>query len=129
MTSHANQPVIKDLEREHPVPSVWRPVFREMVKRFVKGEYSLEGIPGVVRVDPATQEHIRRYIKDYGETLVELPEASWETSVVQWYGSYWDALVDLWTKESGCSDMVVDTRVIEESDGSYRYEVHLVYVP
>ncbi len=129
MAAHSIQPPIKDREREHPVASVWRPVFHEIVKAFVKGDYALDGIPGVVPVAPNLQEHIQGYIKDYGETLVELSDETWKTSVAQWVDGFWDVIVDLWTKESGCSDMIVQTRVFEEPEGSYRYEVHLVYVP
>jgi len=43
-------------------------------------------------------------------------------------GSYWDAIVDLWTAESGKSDLVLTVRVFEEGDGS-RFEVNGVYVP
>jgi hypothetical protein len=43
-------------------------------------------------------------------------------------GTRWDVLIDLWTVESGRSDLVLDARVFEVPSG-YRYEIHLVYVP
>jgi hypothetical protein len=43
-------------------------------------------------------------------------------------GSHWDVLVDLWSVESGRSDMVLDARVSETNDG-FLIEIHLVYVP
>ena len=36
-----------------------------------------------------TWDVITGIITDYGETLVQLPEASWETSVSQWHGERW----------------------------------------
>lgn len=73
-------------------------------------------------------EHIRSYIAEYGETLTELPEESWETSVAQWMDGHWEVLVDLWTVEAGASDLVLSARVFEEGTG-VRIEVHMVYVP
>jgi hypothetical protein len=42
--------------------------------------------------------------------------------------THWDVLVDLWTVESGCSDMVLHAHVFEAGK-SFRVEVYLVYVP
>ena len=71
---------------------------------------------------------IKKYIIDYGETLIELPDATWKTSVCQWMGSHWDLLLDLWTAESGESDLVLGARIFE--DGSkFRIEIESVYVP
>jgi len=41
---------------------------------------------------------------------------------------YWDVVVDLWTAESGCSDLALFVRVFEEKDG-FRMEIHSVHVP
>ena len=43
-------------------------------------------------------------------------------------GEYWEVLVDLYTVESGRSDMVLHARVFAENDG-YRIEPGMVYVP
>jgi hypothetical protein len=61
----------------------------------------------------ATAEQIRRYLADYGCTLVELPEDTWQTSVSQWMETHWEVLVDLWTAEEGRSDLVLAGRVVE----------------
>ena len=42
--------------------------------------------------------------------------------------SHWGVLVDLWTKESGKSDLVLGLRVFEEG-GAIRFEVDSVHVP
>ena len=53
---------------------------------------------------------------------------SWQSSLCQWMGDSWDVLVDLWTAESGPSDLVLFVRVTE-SGSSYRFEVRGVWVP
>jgi hypothetical protein len=83
----------------------------------------------VAPADAATQKQITEYVADYGETLDELPEETWTTSVAQWTGPLWDVLVDLWTKESGKSDLVLHARVFEEGPGEYRIVVDSVHVP
>ena len=60
--------------------------------------------------------------------LPDNPDETWTTSVAQWTGSHWDVLVDLWTVESGRSDMVLHT-CVAESAGGYQFKIHLVYVP
>ena len=120
---------VKDENDTHPIAGVWRPMLRNVVRRFVAGDYELEG--GVVGVDPVsaqTAEHIRRYIHGYGATLVDLPPDSWQTSVAQWYGTHWDVLVDLWTAEEGRSDLVLAGKVVESQAGP-RFTIHMVYVP
>ncbi|MFN3201095.1 MAG: hypothetical protein ACE366_22030 [Bradymonadia bacterium] len=133
MTKHHNHkpdvPVVKDEDQEQPVASGWRPVFEAIVRAFVSGDYSLRRrVPCVDVIDEYTADHIESYIAAYGETLVDLPEDTWGTSVSQWMGSYWEVFVDLWTKESGCSDMVLNIRVYERGS-TYRFVIHLVYVP
>jgi hypothetical protein len=41
---------------------------------------------------------------------------------------HWEVLVDLWTVESGPSDMVLHADVFEVENG-FRIEIHAVYVP
>ncbi|AKU94643.1 hypothetical protein AKJ09_01307 [Labilithrix luteola] len=43
-------------------------------------------------------------------------------------GTYWQVLIDLWTIESGASDLVLDAWVFETEDG-FRFEINSVYVP
>lgn len=68
------------------------------------------------------------YFADYGETLIELPDDAWNTSVSQWMGDHWQVLVDLWTVELGASDVVMNVRVFE-IDGGFRAEIDSVHVP
>jgi hypothetical protein len=129
LASDDPQPAVKDEDSSHPIASAWRPALREVVRAFVQGDYALaRGVPGVAPVNASTVDQMQRYVVSYGETLAELPEETWETSVAQWMGTHWDVLVDLWTIESGPSDMVLSARVTE-TEGSFRIEVGPLYVP
>lgn len=87
-----------------------------------------EDVPSVDPVSPDTDEQIREYVTDYGETLVALPEASWDTSIAIWLNGYWEVAVDLWTEAEGRSDLVLHMQVREAEEG-YRFQVGMVYVP
>ncbi len=114
-------------EREQlPIPAHWRQTFREIVAAFAGADYR-RMIPGVEPLSVETETQIQRYIRDYGATLVALPEETWASSVCIWAGDHWDAIVDLWTQEEGRSDLVLHAQV---NDGpSFTVRVHLVYVP
>lgn len=122
-------PVEKDDENEGPVPTIWRPIFENIVNAFVKKDYLLEsGVAGVSPISEDTANQINEYIEDYGEDLVQLPEETWETSVYIWMDPHWDVLVDLWTAGEGLSDLVLRAEV-SEKDSGYNVRVALVYVP
>lgn len=89
---------------------------------------SAAGIPGVERPSIETAEYIRDSIAAYGTTIAELPEELWDSSVCMWYGTHWHAFIDLWTEEEGRSDLVLSTRVAEESN-YYSFKINMVYVP
>jgi hypothetical protein len=120
---------LKDPDAAHPIPESWRPILRRIVEAFAQGDFELsKGLPSVAPVPPPTAGQIREYVADYGETLIDLPNETWNTSVCQWMETHWDLLVDLWTAESGRSDLVLAVRVFE-GDEDYRFEIDLVYVP
>ena len=122
-------PAVQDEKDAHPIAGAWRPMLRNVVRCFVAGDYGLEtGVLGVEPVSAKTAEHIRRFIADYGATLVDLPPDSWRTSVAQWYGTHWDILVDLWTAEEGRSDLALAGKIVESQAGP-RFTIHMVYVP
>lgn len=116
-------------DAQQPIPEAWRDPLREVVKALAAGDYRLaQGVAGVDPVSASTAKQMREYILDYGETLVLLPEETWTTSVAHWYAPHWAFLVDLWTAESGPSDMVLSGKVVESGD-AYRFTLDLVYVP
>ena len=121
--------VKKNEEEELPIPHLWRPTFKAIVSAFVKQDFGLSaGVKNVSPVSENTAEQIKEYIEDYGEELVELPNETWDTSVYICYGNYWNVLIDLFTKEEGLSDLVLNAEV-REVKGEYIVEVRLVYVP
>lgn len=119
----------KDEHNERPIPSAWRSVFRNIVNAFVRQDYRLSsGVSGVAAVSDGTAKQIRDYIEEYGETLSELSDQTWDTSVCIWMGDRWDVLVDLWTISEGRSDLVLSAHVTE-SDKSFVFHIYMVYVP
>tara|TARA_Y100000739_G_C20277258_1_gene315002 strand:- start:38 stop:418 length:381 start_codon:yes stop_codon:yes gene_type:complete len=121
--------VEKNEEEEGPIPHVWRPIFKDIVKAFVNKDYNLSsGIKNVNTVSKSTAKQIKEYIEDYGEEIIELPEETWESSVYICYGDYWNILIDLFTKGEGLSDLALNAKVIEK-DNNYVVDINLVYVP
>jgi hypothetical protein len=121
--------IIKDAESERPIPTAWRPVIREIVRAIARHDYQLStGVSGVAPVSPETAEQISKYIQDYGEDLIELPDETWASSVCIWTGNRWDALIDLWTHSEGRSDLVLSLQVSDTENG-FQFNVYMVYVP
>ena len=115
--------------RELPVPTNWRPVFREIVQALVEGDFTFSrGIKGVKPIDGATAEFFANSIEAYGATLASLSDESWKTSIYVRDEGYWAVLVDLITVEEGRSDLVLFARVYERGDG-YAFEPWSLQVP
>ena len=126
---HVNHDPVKDEEKEHPIARAWRPTLRQIAQAFAEEDYGLSrGIATVGPVSESTAERIRAYVAHYGETLTELPEDTWNSSVAQWMRTHWELLVDLWTIESGRSDLVLSVFVFETADG-FRFEIDSLHVP
>lgn len=119
----------KDEEHERPIPTVWRSIFSNVVDALVKKDYSLScGVTGVTVVSNETAIHIKEYIQDYGEELIQLSDETWESSIYIWMGGHWDVLIDLWTAGEGRSDLVLSAQVSEKDNG-YAIDIGMVYVP
>jgi hypothetical protein len=116
---------VKNDEAELPIPDAWRPVIKNIAHGISEDNFE---ISGVEPISEETRKQIRDYIKSYGATLVELSDDTWKTSVCIWMGNQWDVLIDLWTKEEGCSDLVLSLNITENEDG-YKFNVYMVYVP
>ena len=81
--------ISKDDENERPIPASWRPVIIEIVNAFAKKDYGLtSGVEGVSPVSQETANHIKEYIEDYGEDLIQLPEETWNSSIYIWMGTH-----------------------------------------
>ena len=100
---------------ERPVPSIWRPRFRDIVEAFKDGDYGLKKkITNVAPVDQEDASIIAENIEDYGGALVSLPEEAWETSACLWMSDYWEVYVDLYTEDEDPSDLVLAVRVYKD---------------
>ncbi len=124
-----NQPAIKDEDKAHPIAADWREPLRQVVKAFASGDFGLtiNSIPFVAPIPPSEVARIQGNVVDYGESLAELPEETWKSSVSQWMETHWDILVDLWTK-SGESDLVLSAQIFETREG-FRIQVDSIHVP
>lgn len=122
-------PAIKDETSQQPIASAWRPILLDLVASIARDDFSPDRLPpSVDRIRPDVAAQIRDYLREFGETLAELSAACWESSVSQWMGDHWDAIIDLWTKESGASDLVLTVRVYEVQS-EHRIDVESVLVP
>jgi hypothetical protein len=122
--------VFKDANAQHLIPSAWRGTLVAIVDAIKEGDFQLQrGIPGVSVLGDDVAISIRSGLSDYGAELTSLPDDTWKSSVCQWTGSYWDVLVDLYTKEEEeGSDLCLAVRVKESSSG-YTFAVHSIHVP
>lgn len=129
MTEHV--PVIKCEDQELPVPTEWRKPLAHIVECLASGEFSkLPSLPAVTLWTEEVCRNIESYVRDYGCKLTSLPEESWRTSIYLWMesGGYWEVLVDLFTVEEECSDLVLFVRVYPR-EGSYVFQIQSVHVP
>lgn len=118
--------VRKDPHNETAVDEAFRPTLTWMANEIAAGRAPQASNVRLRTAD--TWDVIVDIVEDYGETLVSLPEAAWETSVSQWMGGHWHVLVDLYTAAEGQSDLVMDVS-IAETEAGFEYILHLVYVP
>ena len=62
-------PAVKDENDAYPIAGSWLPMLRDVVRRFVAGDYGLEErVLGVEPVSSKTAEHVRSSIANYGAT-------------------------------------------------------------
>lgn len=105
-------PVVKDPKNQQPIPTAWRSVFKGVVNSLVNHDYLVSaGVPSLIPVSECTAQQIEAYIREYGESLVKLPDETWKSSVCMWMGNRWDVLIDLWTCSEGRSDLVLNAQV------------------
>lgn len=119
----------RDESKECPVAEPWRNTIRSIVRALAEGDLlRTRGMSGVRPISEETWRYVSECIENYGETLTELPDDAWKSSVSQWMIDRWEVLVDLWTREAGRSDLVMHLSVFEVG-GEFEYEVESVHVP
>lgn len=120
---------LRDLEKEHPIPSFWKDEISSIVIQLTKGNFELLGTSSNVSLQSSDLADLNRQnVDDYGCCLIPLREECWERSCYQWQGEYLDLIVDLCTSEEGVSDLILSGRVYPLNSG-FNYEVGLIYVP
>ena len=122
-------PAIMDGSQERPIPTAWRSTFRDVINCIAAGNREiLNANTAIIKVTTEDWSRFQDNIQAYGATLAPLSEETWKTSSCIWYGTYWGALIDLWTREEGRSDLVLDARITPIVTGIL-IEIHLIYVP
>ena len=122
-------PVSKDSEKQSLILTAWRGALTTIVNSIARGECEKSAeIPGLRPISDSKCREIYKNVEDYGVRLVELPEATWNTSACQWMEGYWEVLVDLFSEEEGASDLALNVRVYE-AGLDYSFEVRSIYVP
>ena len=101
-------PVVYDEEAASQVPTVWRETLIRIVEAFKNNDLAaINHIDGVQNIELEHLHEIAENITDYGETLVSLPDETWETSQALWMGFRWDVILDLFTEREGLSDLIL----------------------
>ncbi|WP_333663911.1 DUF7668 domain-containing protein [Acinetobacter sp.] len=122
-------PVVYNEETASQVPTVWRETLIRIVEAFKNNDLSaISRIEGVQNIELEYLHEIAENVTDYGETLVSLPDETWETSQALWMGFRWDVIVDLFTEQEGRSDLILFIRVFE-TKGTFEFSILDIYVP
>jgi hypothetical protein len=103
---------------------------RQIVGLLVKGDYkAVEHLSNGCRLKA---EEIAESISDYGETLTMPPDEEFNSlDVVQHTDKYqkgWSVYVDLWTVESGKSDLTLELTLKENEKQTYHVEIDNIHV-
>lgn len=122
-------PVVYDNETASQVPTVWRETLIRIVEAFKNNDLAaINHIDCVQNIELEHLQEIAENITNYGETLVSLPDETWETSQALWMGFRWDVIVDLFTEQEGRSDLILFIRVFE-TNGTFEFSILDIYVP
>lgn len=123
-----NVPVKKDEANQQPIPNIWRSALNLIVEAIKSNDYSLaKANTSIKPISLSDATRIQENIEDYGCEVVSLPDETWNTSVCQWMGGFWDVLIDLYTVEEGRSDLALSVRVYEQGN-EFEFEVISVHV-
>ncbi|MEE9903128.1 MAG: hypothetical protein PBU42_11930 [Acinetobacter haemolyticus] len=122
-------PVLYDEDTATPIPTIWRETLIQIVEAFRTNDLtSINHIGGVQNIELEYLQEIAENIINYGETLVSLPDETWNSSQAYWMGFCWDIILDLFTEREGRSDLILSMRVFE-TNGVFEYSIQDIYVP
>lgn len=120
-------PIEKFSDQEKPVPTAWRSIFDKIIDAFVDGDFKLDrGIQSVTPLSVKEAIRISENIEDYGDSLVNRTDKTWDTSVYRWMNGYWEVIIDLYVTQ-GKSDLALLAEVREDGD-HFKFEVTSVHV-
>ncbi|MBK5649403.1 MAG: hypothetical protein I4N51_22095, partial [Acinetobacter sp.] len=89
----------------------------------------LNTIPNVELIDLEYASELVEYIVDYGVHLISLPKDTWNTSVCLYMeDEFWKAIIDLFTAEEGCSDLILDLHIFKKQN-QFEFQINGIYVP
>ena len=130
MENEISDPSSLDIGDTATVPDIWRADISTIVQSLCERDFTLSQPQDITTtVEPTTARHMKGALNDYGETLAPLPEESWKTSYCERFSEKeWKVEVDLWTTESGRSDMVLTIEVDGLEEG-YSFELTSIHVP
>lgn len=113
------------------IPSIWHNTIFEIVEAFKNHDSQFYNqIKGVLRIDSNDFEEILADINIYGETLISLPNETWEFSQCLWKeDSCWHVFIDLYTVNEGRSDLILFLTVQVDENNSFSFDVNNFYVP
>ena len=120
--------MLRNFDEELPIPLEWRCQIKEIVAALAAGNYSLRGLRNASLDEYVTSEDIAENVGDYGCVLVDLPDETWQSSRYLAVGDWWEAIIDLYTKEEGRSDLALHL-TIRENEKRYCFYVRSVHVP
>jgi len=116
------------MDEKGELPEFLIPPIREVVRELAAGNY--EGLEADGRAGRLTAGELREAVRQYGRTLVELPEEGLRHVWV--YGQQgregvWRVDVDLWTAEEGRSDLTLSLLLERAGDG-FHAEIENLHV-
>lgn len=113
-----------------PVPERWRPQLDLLVRRVVRGDFDGLAADGYfVVVEGDKPENFGLWIREYGETLVDLPDRAWELSD---HGpdlepNHWWVVIPMWSSD-GPSDLSLEATVLDSGTDPVSIQLHGVRV-
>ena len=111
------------------VPPRFRPILEEIVRRMSADDWEGLVADGLASHD-VTGEELSHWVHEYPARLVPLPAEAWEHSEfgrVEVEPDTWWAVVPLWTKEEGKSDLSLEA-TLHERAGRVSVEIDNVHI-
>ncbi len=94
---------LKDLEKEHSIPDVWKDSICEVVIQLTKNNFELHDVSEYIALQSSDMAKFNREnVLEYGCCLKALSTECWERSCYQWQGNYRDLIIDFGVFQGSC---------------------------